>query len=369
MAVGSAWLVLVAATLAMSLPAQAGPSPPTITKAKMNDATIEEVPSFGNASVGTKSWLQWSAITSFTVPAATGGDGTLVYTATGLAAGVTMSGARAVSGMPSAADTGTATVTATDSDGDTATLTFDWTVSEDRVPSFDNASVGSKSWYRGSPITSFAVPAASGGDGTLVYTAMGLAAGVSMSGARVVSGTPSAAGTGTATVTARDSDGDAAVLTFGWTVTAEGARTLRRVSEAILPSAAPTILDDTAVERRVAAMDEGSRDAASVSLTLGEQEVKPVAGKPVAGGRRYRVQLAAFSTASRAAAAKAQAARRLEGFLKRNEQTLAVTGPEADGLWRIVLAGAFGRRAVADKVCAMLKANGNGCYVARVPPR
>ena len=240
------------------------------------------VPSFGNASVGSRSWYQWSPITSFTVPAATGGNDTLVYTATGLPVGVVMSGTRVLSGTPSAAGTGTATVTATDSDGDTATLTFGWTVAANHVPDFGSVTVEAKRWVVDSAIESFTVPEATGGDGTLSYTATGLAAGVTMSGSRMVSGTPSVAGTGTATVTATDSDGDKATLTFKWTVTAAGARTLRRrVSEAILPSAALTILDDntSAVEKRVAAMDEGSRDVASVSVTLGGQEVKPVAAQ------------------------------------------------------------------------------------------
>ena len=69
-----------------------------------------------------------TAITSFTIPAATGGSGVVAYVATGLPTGVSMSAGRVVSGTPSAADTGTAIVTASDASEDTATLEFDWTV-------------------------------------------------------------------------------------------------------------------------------------------------------------------------------------------------------------------------------------------------
>ena len=68
------------------------------------------------------------SIPTFTVPAATSGDGTIAYTASGLPGGLTMSAARIVSGTPTATGSGTARITATDADGDFASVTFDWTV-------------------------------------------------------------------------------------------------------------------------------------------------------------------------------------------------------------------------------------------------
>ncbi len=178
------------------------------------------MPDFGTASVTAKSWKQNAAITAFTVPAATGGDTPLSYTASGLPTGVTMSSARRVSGTPTAAGSGTATVTVTDDDGDTDTLTFTWTVAADLMPDFGTASVTAKRWTRNAAITAFTVPAATGGDTPLSYTASGLPAGVTMSSTRRVSGTPTAAGSGTATVTVTDDDGDTDTLSFTWTVTA-----------------------------------------------------------------------------------------------------------------------------------------------------
>ena len=86
---------------------------------------------FGAASVPDQSWRQNVAITPFTLPRASGGDGTLAYTLSpDLPSGVTLNAnTRQVSGTPTGTmdETGY-TWTAEDEDGDTATLTFDITV-------------------------------------------------------------------------------------------------------------------------------------------------------------------------------------------------------------------------------------------------
>ena len=178
-------------------------------------------PTFGMSGVSAKSWKQNSTITAFTVPAASGGDAPLSYAASGLPAGVSMTASRQVSGTPTGHGSGTATVTVTDSDGDTATLSFTWAVAEDLAPDFGDASVSYQSWAQNSAITAFTVPAATGGDGTLRYSISGLPAGLSMSGSREVSGTPTASGVGSATVTVTDADGDTDTLRFGWYVGAD----------------------------------------------------------------------------------------------------------------------------------------------------
>ncbi len=175
-------------------------------------------PSFATVTVPAKSWTRHDAISAFTVPAASGGDGTLTYSATGLPAGVTMSSDRSVSGIPTAAGSGTATITATDTDGDTATVAFAWNVSADAIPSFAAVPLIKRNWTEGTAVTAFTVPAATGGDGMLTYTASGLPSGVSMAATRSVSGTPDRSGSGTATVTATDADGDTASVRFDWTV-------------------------------------------------------------------------------------------------------------------------------------------------------
>jgi len=57
---------------------------------------------------------------------------------------------------------------------------------------------------------------------TLSYTAAGLPAGLSISTGGLISGTPSAAGTFTTTVTARDSTGASGSTTFTWTISGAG---------------------------------------------------------------------------------------------------------------------------------------------------
>lgn len=94
----------------------------------VSPGTNDQAPSFGSESILNRDWIVSQSIASFTAPAATGGDGTLTYAAEGLPAGVTMSAARAVTGIPTATGFGTARITAQDADGDFATLTFHWTV-------------------------------------------------------------------------------------------------------------------------------------------------------------------------------------------------------------------------------------------------
>ena len=213
-------------------------------------------PSFGSGAVPEKAFILNTAIADFVVPAASGGNGAITYAASGLptglvfdatgtdATGCTGTEAREVCGTPSVAGTGTITITADDADtnmapGDRATLSFAYSVAADTAPTFGMASVSAKTFPAGAAITEFAVPAASGGNGTLSYAAANLPSGLVFDAtgtdtpgcpgteAREVCGTPDAATSGavTVTVTATDLDAntaptDRAALTFTVTVTA-----------------------------------------------------------------------------------------------------------------------------------------------------
>ena len=94
------------------------------------------VPSFGAETVSDQSYTQNVQITPLTLPAATGGDGTLRYTLTGPGGGALPDGlsfnanTRVLSGTPTAPQTtATYTYTVTDGEDDTATLTFTITIS------------------------------------------------------------------------------------------------------------------------------------------------------------------------------------------------------------------------------------------------
>ena len=225
----------------------------------------DAAPSFGMGSVTDAVFAVNTAIAEFTVPAASGGNGAIVYTASGLPTGLvfdatgsdtpgcTGTEAREVCGTPTAiGGPATVTITARDSDsnlgaGDRATLTFTITVSSDAPPSFGSGAVPEKAFILNTAIADFVVPAASGGNGAITYAASGLptglvfdatgtdATGCTGSEAREICGTPSVAGTGTVTITADDGDtnmapGDRATLSFAYSVAADTAPTFGMAS-------------------------------------------------------------------------------------------------------------------------------------------
>ena len=174
-------------------------------------------PSFGSATIANQTWTQRQAITAFTLPTATGGDGSLTYALTpALPAGTTRNASHEVSGTPTGHQTATTyTWKATDADGDAAQLTFTITINDDLSPSF-STTIADQSWRQRDAITAFTLPAASGGDGTLTYAlSPALPAGVSKNASHRVSGTPTGKLASTEyTWTATDGDGDTASLTF-----------------------------------------------------------------------------------------------------------------------------------------------------------
>ena len=113
----------------------------------------------------------------------------------------------------------------------------------DLAPAFGTSTVADKTYQKGQAIAAFAVPAASGGNGVLVYTAEGLPAGLSFDAgacgvALEVCGTPTVDGNFTVTITAGDGDdnthaSDRATLSFAITVAAPSA-TIAATSPATL---------------------------------------------------------------------------------------------------------------------------------------
>ena len=93
----------------------------------------------------------------------------------------------------------------------------------DTAPSF-TGTVADQSYTVGEPITALTLPSASGGEGTLTYSLQPVPPGLAFNSAtRVLSGTPTTAGTYSMTYTVEDSDtntaaSDAGVLTFTITV-------------------------------------------------------------------------------------------------------------------------------------------------------
>ena len=174
------------------------------------------VPSFP-ASTPNHSWTQNKAIEAFTLPSATGGDGTLTYALSpALPAGMTMNSSHQVSGTPTGHQAAaTYTWKVTDADGDTAQLQFNIAIAEDLFPSF-SSTIPDQSWTQNKAIEALTLPTATGGDGTLTYAiSPALPAGISKNDSHQVSGTPTGHQTATVyTWKVTDADGDTAQLQF-----------------------------------------------------------------------------------------------------------------------------------------------------------
>jgi len=142
---------------------------------------------------------------------AAGGVGPYGWSAGAAPAGMSFSPTGALSGTPTTAGTFTIAVTVTDSVKATATGNFAITIAGITIttPSLPGDNVGTA--YSGSM-------AATGGMGTLNWTAASLPAGISLSAAGIFSGTPTAAGAVTVTVTVTDSAGNTASRTYTLTV-------------------------------------------------------------------------------------------------------------------------------------------------------
>ena len=182
-------------------------------------------PSFTEA-VDPQSYRQNQAIDPLTLPAATDGNGDLTYTLTGLPDGLSFDAeTRTVSGTPiEAIEKAIYTLTATDEDGDEGTMSFFLTIIGNVAPSFGDASVDTLAYTRKQEITSLTLPQATGGDDPLTYALTpDLPEGLSFNAeTRVLSGTPiKAIAKTTYTLTATDSDGDAATLMFAIAVTTD----------------------------------------------------------------------------------------------------------------------------------------------------
>jgi hypothetical protein len=141
---------------------------------------------------------------SFTV-AATGGKTPYTFAVTGgaLPTGLTMSSAGAITGTPTAAVSGTFTVTVTDNIGQTDTESYTITV-RPAPPVVSTTTLPAASV--GVPYNATITWTGGAGPYTVTVSAGSLPAGLTMSTAGVITGTPTTAGTANFTVTVRDAN-------------------------------------------------------------------------------------------------------------------------------------------------------------------
>ncbi len=179
---------------------------------------------FGNQTVEDQVWGNGSAVT-LTLPAATGGNGTLNYSLTpNPPLGLTFTqGTRTLSGTLNVSGqlpvTTTYTYKVTDDDGDSDTRTFSITIEADTEPSFGGQSIPNQLYLEGTtlglPVT---LPEATGGNGQLNYSlSPALPTGLEFNpDIRVISGTPTQhiVIPETYTYKVTDNDGDTVNLRF-----------------------------------------------------------------------------------------------------------------------------------------------------------
>ena len=179
-------------------------------------------PDFG-PGVGPRdqSYTRGVPITPLLLPAASGGNGELVYGLTPAVPGLSFDPAtRRLTGTPTATGTHAMTYRVTDADGDSDTLSISIRVRSpgpsDSSPEFDaDAGPGDQGYTQGTAITPLTLPEATGGDGILSYSLTPEVPGLSFSPAtRRLTGTPTAVGSHAMTYSATDADGDSDSLAF-----------------------------------------------------------------------------------------------------------------------------------------------------------
>ena len=129
--------------------------------------------------ISDQTYVHRMAITAWTLPAATGGNGDLTYALSpALPAGLTFDpGTRVLAGTPTETQAATSyTYTATDVDGDVVTVTFTLTVTADVEPTFEDDPlvtgplIPDQAYVHRTAITAWTLPAATGGNPPLTYT-------------------------------------------------------------------------------------------------------------------------------------------------------------------------------------------------------
>jgi O-glycosyl hydrolase len=176
-----------------------------------NTVTVTN-PGNQTGTVGTAASLQIHATDS------TAGQ-TLSYSATGLPAGLSINSSTGlISGTPTATGTSNVTVTATDTAGASGSASFTWTIN----PNGNTVTVTNPGNQTGTAGTAVSLPIQatdSAAGQTLTYSATGLPAGLSInSSTGAISGTPTATGNSSVTVTATDTTGAKGTASFTWTI-------------------------------------------------------------------------------------------------------------------------------------------------------
>ena len=177
------------------------------------------VQSLALAEITDKTFKRNSAITTFTLPEATGGSGTKTYTLTGLPTGLSFTASsRQVSGTPTGA-TGESTITYSVTDSSSPQQS-DSIMFKINITNLVWASTQANLVFScDEAITQTTLPAATGAIGTVTYSVSSLPTGLSFAAStRILSGTPTKAEDVTVVYSARDG-GDNSSITQTFKIT------------------------------------------------------------------------------------------------------------------------------------------------------
>jgi endo-1,4-beta-xylanase len=145
------------------------------------------------------------------------GGAALTFTAANLPTGLSISSAGLISGTPTATGTFSPTVTAKDSTGATGSASFTWTINPAGGNKVTVNAIANQSTTVNTAV-SLQVTGTDSGGAALTFTAANLPTGLSISSSGLISGTPTATGTSSVTVTAKDSTNATGSASFTWTV-------------------------------------------------------------------------------------------------------------------------------------------------------
>ncbi len=197
---------------------------PALSVAVEVTAAADLMPTFGSATIAPQTYTVGTDVSAI-LPAATDGDGALMYAITeALPDGLTFDGtSRALEGTPTTAqDVTTYTYTATDSDTtdpDTAALSFTIEIAAAALD-FGGATIDDQTYTMDVGITDLTLPVVTGGTGPYSYALSDMPSGLVFdSDARVLSGTPDTAQVATTyTYTATDMASPPATVMQSFTI-------------------------------------------------------------------------------------------------------------------------------------------------------
>ncbi len=199
-------------------PSQTTPTPTALPTPTPAAQVVDTVPVF-SSGVSDLDYTVGTAISSLTFPAATGGNGSLIYSLTPSVSGLRFSPqTRQLTGTPTSPGTYNMTYRVADADDndaatDTDAISFTITVVVPDTPPRFSENVSNLEFTAGEATSSTTLPAATGGNGELTYYLTPAVPGLTFSQAtRQLTGTPTAIGTYNMTYRVTDADDNIAEI-------------------------------------------------------------------------------------------------------------------------------------------------------------